>query len=147
MVLSTTRAQCFNSLMRIKYDDFEIEDDYKSYLSEVSYQFVQNLLIAFLVGVLYKFQVPTDKQEMLRGKKKKKKGKKTMHFISIYSDRKRCKHFTGLNPDQFDSLSKFVGPAKYFLATIKLLHKLARYFKKVGLVVVLDLKIVIFNSH
>ena len=53
--------------MRIKYDDFEIEDDYKSYLSEVSYQFVQNLLIAILVGVLYKFQVPTDKQEVLCG--------------------------------------------------------------------------------
>ena len=30
------------SLMRIKYDDFEIEDDYKSYLFEVSCQFVQN---------------------------------------------------------------------------------------------------------
>ena len=27
---------------RIKYDDFEIEDDYKSYLFEVSCQFVQN---------------------------------------------------------------------------------------------------------
>ena len=53
--------------MRIKYDDFEIEDDYKSYLFEVSYQFVQNLMIAILVGVLYKFQVPTDKQEVLCG--------------------------------------------------------------------------------
>ena len=38
-----------------------------------------------------------------------------MHFKSIYSDRKKCKHFTGLFPEQFDSLFKFLGPAKYCL--------------------------------
>ena len=38
-----------------------------------------------------------------------------MSFGVIYSDRKKCKYFTGLFPEQFDALFDFLGPAKYHL--------------------------------
>ena len=55
------------SLMRIKYDDFEIEDDYKSYLFEVSCQFVQNFYDSYPRWGPLEFQALTDKQEVLCG--------------------------------------------------------------------------------
>ena len=52
---------------------------------------------------------------LLGGKKRPVKKLNPMRYKSIYSDRKKCKHFTGLFPEQFDSLFKFLGPAKYCL--------------------------------
>ena len=50
---------------------------------------------------------------LLGGKKCVPKKPNPMCFKSMYNNRKKCKHFTGLFPEQFDFLFKFFGPAKY----------------------------------